>query len=899
MDSAQQHPPAQFPRRAAVRIPVFLLWVLILGYAGFFSALSLQRHASLNTFAADLSYIDQPMWNTLHGRFLQRTLGDQQVSRVAEHFEPILLPLSFLYVLWDDVRLMLILQTLALALGALPVFWIAASVFGNEEAVRPDDRSRGEWPALAFAAAYLLFPALQAANIADLHADPFVVTPLLFAFWYAMNRRYGPMWAWSLVVMAAKETMPALTAMLGLYVIASAPGLKIALHQKGMFGGRLRAAWRGGVGQGAVLVVVSLAWFSVATFIIVGPLARQVYGTAGPIYLANRYAGFSGGLAGWLSELWNAVREPARLGYLGKLLAPVGWLALLAPEYILLGLPVLAANFLSNYPGQFSGEQHYSAPLVAVMIIAAIYGARRLMVLLQDWIPALRITAETQRAPRMIKDLRVLRASAVQFAVAPHPAWTSALKTTMGDGRWTIAAGLVSAWLLAWALGQQYQNGWTPLARFFQWPQVTAHDRLLDRFVAEIPPGAAVSATPAVHPHLAHRQKIYLFPTIADAEYVLVDVPGNTGMHPADVQSTVQRLISSGQFGIADAADGYLLLKRGAGSAALPDAFYSFARAGGRQPEYPLDVRLGEDLKLVGYDVVDDPRWRETRFRFYWQVVGTLPADTSISFQALAPDGTVADDSALRPMPALLWYPPSRWQPDDIVVIESVPWYLPRAWAPVIAVASGGRIWAPQVEASAGDMRQPVVAADGRLRLPAWGRQDGRLVSYDGPFELVEQATAQFGDGDWQVRLNAWAAPLAAAPGSNLLVSLQWQADALALRDYNVFVHLRDDAGRTIVTGDGPPTWFVPLPTSRWAGETDGNWTAHVLSLPQGLAPGAYDLVVGWYDWQTGVRLPMIGSLGNRTGDEIVLGPVTVASGVGSQPDIPCLMAPASCASQE
>ena len=34
---------------------------MILAYAGFFSAYTLQRHATLNTFAADLSFIDQPM----------------------------------------------------------------------------------------------------------------------------------------------------------------------------------------------------------------------------------------------------------------------------------------------------------------------------------------------------------------------------------------------------------------------------------------------------------------------------------------------------------------------------------------------------------------------------------------------------------------------------------------------------------------------------------------------------------------------------------------------------------------------------------------------------------------------------------------------------------------------
>ena len=86
-------------RRAAGRPAVILLWLLILAYAAFFSAYCLQRHATLNTFAADLSYIDQPMWNTLHGRFLERTLDGRQAPRISEHLEPILLPLSLVTML--------------------------------------------------------------------------------------------------------------------------------------------------------------------------------------------------------------------------------------------------------------------------------------------------------------------------------------------------------------------------------------------------------------------------------------------------------------------------------------------------------------------------------------------------------------------------------------------------------------------------------------------------------------------------------------------------------------------------------------------------------------------------------------------------------------------------------
>ena len=199
--------------------PRFILALLITGYTLYFSAYTFNRHNTLHSYAADLSLIDQSMWNTVlgPGRFMEQTWGDRQQPRLAEHFEPILIPLAALFFLWDDVSVLLIAQSLALALGALPVFWIARRqlTLGTTGSPSP----LGEWAALAFATAYLLYPHLQAANIADFHADPFVVTPLLLAFWYSLQQRWRWAWVWALLAMLVKENLPTLTAMLGLWLV--------------------------------------------------------------------------------------------------------------------------------------------------------------------------------------------------------------------------------------------------------------------------------------------------------------------------------------------------------------------------------------------------------------------------------------------------------------------------------------------------------------------------------------------------------------------------------------------------------------------------------------------------------------------------------------------------------
>ena len=109
-------------------------------------------------------------------------------------------------------------------------------------------------------------------------------------------------------------------------------------------------------------------------------------------------------------------------------------------------------------------------------------------------------------------------------------------------------------------------------------------------------------------------------------------------------------------------------------------------------------MTFGDKLRLIGYDIVDNAKWRRTNFRFYWEALEPLPADTAINMQVITPDGATADDTVQRPMPALVWYPPANWQPGETIVTTSMPWYLPRAWAPVLAVTAGGQAWWPKVD---------------------------------------------------------------------------------------------------------------------------------------------------------------------------------------------------------
>jgi uncharacterized membrane protein len=167
-------------RLAKERYPLVILVALMVVYSVYFSAYSIQLNATFRTHASDLGQMDQALWNTLHGRFLEDTKPDgRQATRMTDHVEPIFALVSLAYLAYDGVEAILVLQSIVVALGALPIFWIARK------------KLRNDWPGVAFAGMYLLFPALQAANLAEFHAVTLAPAPLIFGCPLWRRRAWG------------------------------------------------------------------------------------------------------------------------------------------------------------------------------------------------------------------------------------------------------------------------------------------------------------------------------------------------------------------------------------------------------------------------------------------------------------------------------------------------------------------------------------------------------------------------------------------------------------------------------------------------------------------------------------------------------------------------------------
>jgi Dolichyl-phosphate-mannose-protein mannosyltransferase len=112
-------------------------------------------------------------------------------------------------------------------------------------------------------------------------------------------------------------------------------------------------------------------------------------------------------------------------------------------------------------------------------------------------------------------------------------------------------------------------------------------------------------------------------------------------------------------------------------------------------------------------------------------------------------------------------------------------------------------------------------------------------------------------------------------PGLDIV--LYWQAQHKLSQDYTVFVHLRDGAGHTIAQSDHLPLAPI-LPPTLWPIDQTIRERS-VLSLPQGMPYGKYDLWVGLYRLDTLERLPVVG---DQSGENaVLLASVVLDSGAG------------------
>jgi uncharacterized membrane protein len=327
--------------------PRALVAVAAAAYAAWFSVLSILRHDAFETGRFDLGNMVQVVWSTAHGHVLRMTnTQGEQVSRLAAHVDPILVLFAPLWWIWPSPDMLLVVQAVAVAAGAFPVFALARKHLGSERA------------ALGFALVYLVLPAVQWLTLNEFHPVALACPLLLFAFRYLDDDRLVPFAVFALLAAATKEEIALVVAGFGVwYALAR----------------RRRAA-------GGAIVAAGALWVALAVGVVV-----PHFNTSGTSSFYSRYREVGGSPGGVLR---TAVTHPLRildkafdgrsLRYLADLAIPLAGLFLAAPLALVAALPELALNLLSSVKTQTSIRFHYTAGLIPPLVVASVFGAARL-----------------------------------------------------------------------------------------------------------------------------------------------------------------------------------------------------------------------------------------------------------------------------------------------------------------------------------------------------------------------------------------------------------------------------------------------------------------------------------------------------------------------------------------
>ncbi|HXV97295.1 MAG TPA: DUF2079 domain-containing protein, partial [Anaerolineae bacterium] len=555
--------------------------------------------------------------------------------------------------------------------------------------------------ALIFALVYLTFPAIQGATLLDFHAVTLAPTFLLAAFYYLETARPKQFALFAVLAAACKEDMTLLVMMMGFYAF-------FVNHQRRL---------------GLATITLCLGWAFLAVFVIppafagTGNIHWDRYG-----HLGNNPAQIVLNFFTQPQLVLNHLQKVQALDYLRLLLTPTAFTALLNPITLLLALPSLGINLLSNFPPmQRLNSLIYAAPIIPAVMISSIYGVANLK-RVGSWGPGIsgRGLGVTFHASRL----------------TPY-----ASRTTHHAPRFTSLFNLfIGSLILTASLAYHLHYGYFPWGGQFRgWEEVTDHHRRAERIFAQIPADAALSAHDRLNPHVSQRETLYIFDRIEDADHILLDITEDSWpLHPLQLRQRVDEFLA-GDFGIVDAFDGYILLAKNQPNLpkTLPAAFFDFARVPDPttfKPQFPTSVTFDDKLQLVGYDFELGAHEEELPvITLYWQILQPVNKDYVLWPFFIDRNGRRIEDPGERPLVTTLWYPTSHWSPGEIILTRTLPWDLGDEFTLAVGVAEAseeaGRRRGEEVKGPVGwadtSQRLPITQADEALYLfenKTWAR---------------------------------------------------------------------------------------------------------------------------------------------------------------------------------
>lgn len=314
-----------------------LAWMIGVSILILFLCSSL-RHALFQSTGWDLGIFDQAIYLISQGQPPISSLI--KVHILGDHAAWVFYPLALLYKIYPNVHWLFLVQSTALALGALPIWHLACLA------------SLREGQAIALAAVYLLYPVIFNANLFDFHPEVMAVPALLAAVLAARLGRVGWFSLAILLILGCK-------AVLSLTVVAV--GFWLLFFEKKRL-------------CGAISLVAGIASFVIATQWIIPTFSgEEAAAVSRYSYLGDSVLEIGKNLLFQPGRIFQVVLSFDNLKYLILVFVPViGGLSLQHLTPLIPAVPALAVNLLADYQPQKDIVAQYSLPIVPFLMLAVI-----------------------------------------------------------------------------------------------------------------------------------------------------------------------------------------------------------------------------------------------------------------------------------------------------------------------------------------------------------------------------------------------------------------------------------------------------------------------------------------------------------------------------------------------
>lgn len=558
--------------------PVFLMAALFVGVT---FSLMVREHNAFNTRIGDFGRFSQAIWSVLEGKLLYTQIPGRSI--LGDHFSPIMALAAPLLLIWPNERVLFLVQAVHVGVSGLIIYYIM-------KAERPNV---APWLALAF----FLNPDVYEFTLVEFRRIPFAL-PWLCLSMLGLTRDNRKLTLIGLLIaLMAKEDISVYIAMIGVYLLV----IK-------------RDTWWG-IGM---IVLGASALVLITQYVIPAFSGAESYPQL--FYYSHLGASYSDILA-------NALHNPVyfiqtvfgrdQLFALFRVLFSVGFLALLAPEVVLICSPLVLLMFMSSDLDMLRLQDWYMATVVPILFAAIVIGWRRV--------------------PKK---------------------WDRPLTL------WLITASLIGYALFSRApFGRRYDA---------QRYVATEHDKAADAITDLIPKNISLLAQTYLTPHLTHVEHLTIFLSehtdtpfsaerIASVDYLLLDrKEPQPPLGLFETELVVQNFIADLNYTILEEIDGIYHLKKERATSA--DAYPINRNIEGKMLLNRVEVATTDSnnfFQSVGGEIIARPN-QTWRIALYWEALSDGIEERTVSVRLSAADGSlIAQNDSL---PAEGIRPTSWWK---------------------------------------------------------------------------------------------------------------------------------------------------------------------------------------------------------------------------------------------